>query len=114
MMGDPRMEFKSLGTEYILKASIYSRQFYCIENSLMARYKDIFVEEFKISKMVIHGVKSIEPDSAERYFFFMGKRIFFADSSFIKEISFINMVIEKFSMINKNHRKCLICQEEKK
>ena len=80
----------------------------------MARCKDKFVEESKISTMVINGVKDIESDSAERYFFFRGKWIFFADSSFIKEIYSINPFIKNISTLNKNLRKFLICHEEKK
>lgn len=80
----------------------------------MARCKEKFVEESLISMMVIHGVKGIESDSEEGYFFFRGKWIFFADSSFIKEVNYIKPVIKNISTLNKNLRKWLICHGEKK
>ena len=80
----------------------------------MARCKDKYVEESKISMMVIHGENGIESDSEEGYFFFRRKWIFFADSSFIKEVNHIKPVIKNISTLNKNPRKWLICFEERK
>ena len=80
----------------------------------MARCKDKYVEESKISMIVFHGVTIIESDSEEGYFFFRGKWIFSVDSSFIKEVNYIKPVIKNISTLNKNLRKWLICHEERK
>ena len=42
----------------------------------MARSKDKFLEKSKIPTMVIDGVKGIEQDRAEWYYFFWEKRYF--------------------------------------
>lgn len=42
----------------------------------MARSKDKFLEKSKIPTMVIDGVKGIEEESAEWYYFFWEKRYF--------------------------------------